>query len=233
MLFDVAQFAETHSDGEEIDELLEGMERTARYIQIPFITAMTQQRMARMLFSFYRKTGKPAIQQRAIDVVSSIDDDRIRYSMMVQLEQVTPQSWKSTVFGRILDCREKIRSGEYTTKDMIALNRAIKVVPDRAKRATYYTELSLIARDAGQHELADRMLLCALDEAKIIRPLSRRAFALGDMACRIYAEHYVDRSREILDMAVNEALNIRDSTVRDEVYDELDMSIRVVQEHWL
>ncbi|MFY9194916.1 MAG: hypothetical protein WAN99_06030 [Methanoculleus sp.] len=233
MLFDVAQFAETHSDGEEIDELLEGMERTARYIQIPFITAMTQQRMARMLFSFYRKTGKPAIQQRAIDVVSSIDDDRIRYSMMVQLEQATPQSWKSTVFGRILDCREKIRSGEYTTKDMIALNRAIKVVPDRAKRATYYTELSLIARDAGQHELADRMLLCALDEAKIIRPLSRRAFALGDMACRIYAEHYVDRSREILDMAVNEALNIRDSTVRDEVYDELDMSIRVVQEHWL
>ena len=90
MLFDVAQFAETHSDGEEIDELLEGMERTARYIQIPFITAMTQQRMARMLFSFYRKTGKPAIQQRAIDVVSSIDDDRIRYSMMVQPDRRRP-----------------------------------------------------------------------------------------------------------------------------------------------
>jgi len=233
MLFDVARFAENYGDEEEIDELLEGMEKTAGSIQIPFITAMTRQRMSRMLFSFYRKTGKPAVQQRAIDVVSTIDDDRIRYSMMVQLEQAMPQSWKNTVFGRILDCREKIRRGEYTTKDMVALDRTIRAAPDRAKRAIYYTELFLIARNAGQHELADRMLLCALDEARIIRPLSRRAFVLGDMACRIYAERYEDRSREILDMAVSEALNIRDTAVRDEVYDELDMSIRVVQEHWL
>jgi len=116
---------------------------------------------------------------------------------------------------------------------MVALDRTIRAAPDRAKRAIYYTELFLIARNAGQHELADRMLLCALDEARIIRPLSRRAFVLGDMACRIYAERYDDRSREILDMAVSEALNIRDTAVRDEVYDELDMSIRVVQEHWL
>jgi hypothetical protein len=32
---------------------------------------------------------------------------------------------------------------------------------------------------------------------------------------------------------VSEALNIRDSTLRDEVYDELDMSMRIIQEHWL
>lgn len=233
MLFDVAQFAETYGDEEEVEELLDGMERTAGYVQIPFITAMTRQRMAQMLFSFYRKSGKPAIQQRAVDIVSTIDDDRIRYSLMVQLEQAMPQSWKNTVYGRILDCRDKIRSGEYTTKDMVALDRAIRAAPDRAKRAVYYTELFLIARNAGQQEVADRMLLCALEEARIIRPLSRRAFVLGDMACRVYAERYEDRSREILDMAVSEALNIRDSAVRDEVYDELDMSVRIIQEHWL
>ena len=233
MLFDVAQFAESYGDEKEIDELLEGMERTAGYVQIPFITAMTQQRMAQMLFSFYRASGKPAAQQRAADIVSTIDDDRIRYTLMVQLEQAMPQSWKNTVYGRILDCRDKIRSGDYTTKDMVTLDRAIRAAPDRAKRATYYTELYLIARNAGQHEVADRMLLCALEEARIIRPLSRRAFVLGDMACRIYAERYEDRSREVLDMAVSEALNIRDSTLRDEVYDELDMSMRIIQEHWL
>jgi Ca2+-binding EF-hand superfamily protein len=233
MLFDVAKFAETYGDEEEIDELLDGMERTAGYIQIPFITAMTRQRMAQMLFSFYRKSGKPAIRQRAVDVVSAIDDDRIRYSLMVQLEQAMPQSWKNTVYSKILDCRDKIRSGDYTTKDMVTLDRAIRAAPDRAKRATYYTEVYLIARKAGQHEVADRMLLCALEEARIIRPLSRRAFVLGDMACRIYAERYEDRSRELLDMAVSEALNIRDSTIRDEVYDELDLSMRIVQEHWL
>jgi len=233
MLYDVAQFAETYGDEEEIDELLDGMEKTAGYVQIPFIVSMTRQRMAQMLFSFYRKSGKPIIQQRAVDIVSAIDDDRIRYNLMVQLEQEMPQSWKNTVYGRILDCRDKIRNGNYTTKDMVALDRAIRAVPDRAKRATYYTELYLIARSAMQHEVADRMLLCALEEARIIRPLSRRAFVLGDMACRLYAERYEDRSRELLDMAVGEALNIRDSTIRDEVYDELDMSMRIIQEHWL
>lgn len=233
MLFDVAQFAETYGDEEEIEELLNGMERTAGYIQIPFITAMTQQRMAQMLFSFYRASGKPAARERAADIVSTIDDDRIRYNLTVQLEQTMPQSWKNTVYARILDCRDKIRNSEYTTKDMVTLDRAIRAAPDRAKRAAYYTELYLIARGAGQQEVADRMLLCALEEARIIRPLSRRAFVLGDMACRIYAERYEDRSREILDLAVSEALNIRDSTIRDEVYDELDMSMRIIQEHWL
>jgi len=233
MLFDVAQFAETYGDEDEIDEVLDGMERTTGSIQIPFVTAITRQRMAQMLFSYYRASGKPVVRQRAVDIVSAIDDDRIRYNLMVQLEQAMPQSWKNTVYGKILDCRDKIRSGEYTTKDMVTLDRAIRAAPDRAKRAAYYTELYLIARSAGQHEVADRMLLCALEEARIIRPLSRRAFVLGDMACRIYAERYEDRSREVLDMAVGEALNIRDSTIRDEVYDELDMSMRIIQEHWL
>lgn len=233
MLFDVAQFAETYGDEKEIDELLDGMERTAGYVQIPFITAMTQQRMAQMLFAFYRASGKPTARERAAGIVSTIDDDRIRYNLAVQLEQAMPQSWKNTVYGRILDCRDKIRRGDYTTKDMVTLDRAIRAAPDRAKRANYYTELYIIARNAGQSEVADRMLLCALEEARIIRPLSRRAFALGDMACRIFAERYEDRSREVLDLAVSEALNIRDSTIRDEVYDELDMSMRIVQEHWL
>jgi hypothetical protein len=137
------------------------------------------------------------------------------------------------VYGKILDNRDKIRSGEYTTKDMVTLDRAIRSAPDRAKRAIYYTELFLFAKKAGQHELADRMLLCALEEARIIRPLSRRAYVLGDMACRICAERYDDRCREIIDLAVSEALNIRDSAIRDEVYDELDMSMRIIQEHWL
>jgi len=233
MLFDVAKFAETYGEEEEIDGLLDGMERTAGYVQIPFITAMTRQRMAQMLFSFYRKNGRPAIRQRAVEIVSAIDDDRIRYNLMVQLEQAIPQSWKSAVYSKILDCRNRIRSGDYTTKDMVTLDRAIRAATDRAKRATYYTEVYLIARNAGQHEVADRMLFCALEEARIIRPLSRRAFVLGDMACRIYAERYEDRSREILNMAVSEALNIRDSAIRDEVYDELDMSMQIIQEHWL
>jgi hypothetical protein len=233
MLFEIARFAETYGDEEDIDDVLNGMDETSGHIQIPFITAMSQQRMAQMLFSLYRKSGKPVIQQRAVDLVSNIADDRIRYNMMIQLEQAMPPTLKNSVYGKILDSRNKIRTGEYTTKDMVSLDRSIRSAPDRAKRATYYTELFLLSKRAGQDELADRMLLCALEEARIIRPLSRRAYVLGDMACRICAERYEDRCREIVDMAISEALNIRDSVIRDEVYDELDLSMRIIQEHWL
>ncbi len=233
MLFDITRFAEAYGDEEDISELLNGMDETAGHVQVPFITAITKQRMAQMLFSLYRKSGKPSVQQQAIDLISKIEDDRIRYNLMIQLEQAVPQAWRNTVYGKILESRDKIRTGEYTTKDMMALDRSIRSAQDRARRSIYYTELFLFAKNAGQHELADRMLLCALEEARIIRPLSRRAYVLGDMACRICAERYEDQCREILDMAVSEALNIRDSAIRDEVYDELDMSMRIIQEHWL
>jgi len=233
MLFDVAQFADTYGDEEDGMNLIGSLGDTAGNIQIPFINAVTHQRMARMLFSLYRKSGKPSVQQKAIDLVSNIADDRIRYNLMVQLEQSMPASWRSSVYGKILESRDRIRVGDYTTKDMVTLDRAIRSAPDRARRAMYYTELYLISKNAAQDELAERMLLCALEEARIIRPLSRRAYVLGDMACRICAERYEEKCQEIINMAVTEALNIRDSALRDEVYDELDMSMRIIQEHWL
>ncbi|HZD43306.1 MAG TPA: hypothetical protein VE134_04540, partial [Methanomicrobiales archaeon] len=70
----------------------------------------------------------------------------------------------------------------------------------------------------------------AVDEASIIRPLSRRAYVLGDMALRVYAGDEVERSREILGMAVNAAMNVREDDLRDTVFDELDVALRIMVE---
>ena len=171
--------------------------------------------------------------ERATAIASAIEDERIRYILMVQNDNITPDPWDGTVYGRILDSRAGFRRGDYTTKDVVALDRAIGAAPDRMKRAIYYTEAYVFARDAGQHQIAGRMLDCALKEAGGIRPLLRRAIALGDMACRLHAACYDDRAGDLLDLAVNEVLNIRDRATRESIYDELDMSIRIIQEYWL
>jgi tetratricopeptide (TPR) repeat protein len=233
MLFYAARFVGRSGDEDAIELILESMERTAGSIRIPFITAMTQLRMAGMLYYLYRTTGSISAMERATAIASAIEDERVRYILMVQNDNLAPRSWEAAGYGRILDFRERLRRGDCTRKDMGALDRAIGAAPDRMKRAIYYTEAYVFARDAGQHEIAERMLRCALDEAGKIRPLSRRAIALGDMACRLHAARYEDRVGNLLDLAVNEVLNIRDRATRESIYDELDMSIGIIQEYWL
>ena len=233
MLFYAARFVGRSGDEDAIELILESMERTAGSIRIPFITAMTQLRMAGMLYYLYRTTESISAMERATAIASAIEDERVRYILMVQIDNLAPWSWDGTVYGSVLDFRERLRRGDCTRKDMAALDRAIGAAPDRMKRAIYYTEAYVFARDAGQHEIAERMLRCALDEAGKIRPLSRRAIALGDMACRLHAARYEDRAGNLLDLAVNEVLNIRDRATRESIYDELDMSIGIIQEYWL
>jgi hypothetical protein len=50
------------------------------------------------------------------------------------------------------------------------------------------------------------------------------------MALRVYAGDEVERSREILGMAVNAAMNVREDDLRDTVFDELDVALRIMVE---
>lgn len=233
LLFHVARFAETSGDEDAIELILESMERAAGSIRIPFIIAMTQLWVAGLLYSLYRATGNSSARERATAIASSIEDERIRYILTVQVDQIAPGSWEGTVYGRILEFRERLRRGNCTTKDVVALDRAVGATHDRLKRVIYYTEVYVFARDAGQHEIAERMLECALKGAGGIRPLSRRAIALGDMACRLHSARYEDHAGDLLDLAVGVVVNIRDQATRESIYDELDMSIRIIQEYWL
>ena len=78
--------------------------------------------------------------------------------------------------------------------------------------------------------MAERMLSAAIDEAAIIRPLSRRAYVLGDLALNVYNAGFEERSKDILGMAVYAAMNIRDEGLRDEVFYELDVALRIIEE---
>jgi hypothetical protein len=77
------------------------------------------------------------------------------------------------------------------------------------------------------------MLQHGIEEASIIRPLSRRAFVLGDMALSMYVADDEDRAKDILGLAVDAAINIREEEHREDVFDELSIALRIIEEHLL
>jgi hypothetical protein len=73
------------------------------------------------------------------------------------------------------------------------------------------------------------LLQDAIKEAQIIRPLSRRAFIMCDIAMKTHASGYEKIAQEVLDQAIDAATNIRQSSLRDEVFDELGLAIKLMQ----
>ncbi len=70
----------------------------------------------------------------------------------------------------------------------------------------------------------------AIKEARIIRPLSRRAYVMCDIAMKISDAGCEEEAQEILDLAIDAATNIRQSPLRDNVFEELGLAIKIIQE---
>jgi len=115
--------------------------------------------------------------------------------------------------------------------EISAVTHLINSLPDRAKRARHYVDLYSLYLEAKDERVAERMLQAALDEASIIRPLSRRAFVLGDLALNVFSAGDEETSRDILGMAVYAAMNIREDELRDIIFHELDVALRIIEEH--
>jgi len=73
------------------------------------------------------------------------------------------------------------------------------------------------------------MMHSAIKEAGIIRPLSRRAFVMCDIAMKTYVAGCERVSQDLLDHAIDAATNIRQSPLRDDVFDELGLAIKIMQ----
>jgi len=119
--------------------------------------------------------------------------------------------------------------GAHSTQ-ITSLERMIRTVADRGKEATFFCNLSILFKEDGNGKLSKRMMQNAINEAQIIRPLSKRAFVMCDIALKNHAAGCDSTAQEVLDCAIDAATNIRQSTLRDEVFDELRLAIKLMQE---
>jgi len=164
----------------------------------------------------------------AIQTIKGIDADEVRLFRLEQMGytemyEITPQ------FVKIKSVSERMIKEGVHPNSVATLERLVRAVADRGKEAIFFCYLSIYFKNEGQEKLSRKMLQNSIREARIIRPLSRRAFVMCDIALKVFSAGCEHSAQEILDYAIDAATNIRQSSLRDEVFDELGLAIKIMQ----
>jgi hypothetical protein len=227
-LLDIIPFALQNSDDETAVMLLKKAEGLTRKINIQQIADIIRDKIAEMYCMLYQKHKNTSYLNRGIEITKTIDDDEIR------LRRLTKMGQKKSLDGsaqheKIKSLFEKIIEEGAHPNQIASLEKLIRSIADRGKEAILFCDVAVMFRKQGAEKIANRMLQSAIKESRIIRPLSKRAFVMCDIAMKTYASGCERDAQEILDLAIDAATNIRQSALRDEVFDELGLAIKLMQ----
>jgi len=227
-LLNIIPIAVQNSSDELSLILLKKTEALTTTINIQSIADEVRISIADIYSALYRKSGNKKILLLAVQVTKTIDDDEIRYRQLCQLGYKEMYEIPSQ-YMRIKSISEKMVNGGTHSNHVATLERLVRTVADRGKEAIFFCNLAIHFRKHGEVKLSKRMIQNSIREARVIRPLSRRSFVICDIALKIYAAGCERSAQEILDLAIDAATNIRQSAIRDAVFDELGLAIRLMQ----
>ena len=228
VLLSIISLTLQNNEDELSEKLLKKTETLIKKINIPSIADTIRNNIAEIYTALYQKTQDRKMLELAVQVTKSIDDDEVRLYRLEQMGytemyEITPQ------FVKIKSIAERLIKEGVHPNSVTTLERLVRTVADRGKEAVFFCYLSIYFRNKGQEKLSRKMLQNSIKEARIIRPLSRRAFVMCDIALKIFAAGCEHAAQEILDYAIDAATNIRQSSLRDEVFDELGLAIKIMQ----
>jgi len=217
-------------NGEEIFalDLLDKAERVSESIHIQHVADSVHDEIAGILSDLSQSTGNSRYLKKSTEILSRIEDDQLRRERLARLgfednaEQIIP-------YVKMMETVSRITEDRVSPGQVASLEQIVRSIPDRGKRALIFSRLSIFSRDNGDVKTARRLLQNAIKESGIIRPLSKRAYIRCDIAIKMYMAGYENVAQDILDQAIDAATNIRQSVLRDEVFDELGMAIRILQ----
>jgi hypothetical protein len=228
-LLGIIPLAIRSTDGDTPEKLLLMAEELTKKINIPSIADRMRDAIARIYIMLAEKNADKKYMESAIAVIRTIDTDEIRQNHLMKAGY--PETYEvPSQYLKIKALSEKMIADGIHRNQITMLERLVLAVADRGKEALFFSDLAIFFRKAMKGELADRMLGNAIREARIIRPLSRRSFVMCDIALRLHAAGCERTAQDILDNAIDAATDIRQSSLRDEVFDELGLAIRTMQE---
>jgi hypothetical protein len=228
LILEVVPLAVQNCDDDVPLLLLKKAEALSKTINIQHIADTIRDAIAKVLSDLSRKQEKSQYLKKSIEIITRIEDDELRQYRLSQIGyEDTPE--KNTQYAKITAFSMRVIHDGGQPSQIVALERTVRSVTERGKRAFLFCRLSIFFRDKGDLKTANRMLNNAIKESGIIRPLSKRAYVRCDMAMKMYAAGYESVAQDILDDAIDAATNIRQSTLRDDVFNELGLAIKVMQ----
>jgi hypothetical protein len=208
--------------------LLEDAEDIVGKINIPYIADIIRETIIRYYLLMYQNRKEKKFFQSASRVINSLDNDESRIHYRKQNGLTEPLE-NTSRYKKIKMLSEKVMRDKAPSSQIAALEHFARSEADRGKEALFFSDLAIFFRKGGDEKLSQRMIHSAVKEARIIRPLSRRAYLMCDIALKIYTAGCEDAAQEILDYAIDSATNIRQPSIRDEVFDELGQAIKIMQ----
>jgi len=227
VILDVIPLAVRSSDDETPIHLIQTAEDLSKTINIQHIADTIRDNIAGVLVDLSKKQQQTHFLKKAVEILMEIDDDELK---LYRLEQIGYQQDSATSpYIKIVQAATNIVQNGSTPGQVMALERTIRAVTDRGKKTQYFCKLAILFRDNGDLKTSKRMLNNAIKESSIIRPLSKRAYVRCDMAMKMYAAGYENIAQDLVDYAMDAATNIRQSLLRDNVFNELGRAIRIMQ----
>jgi hypothetical protein len=229
ILLDIIPLAIQSTDGDMPAKLLRRAETLTKNINIQYIADRMRDNISQIYLMLAEKNDDKKYVDSAITVIRTIDADEIRQNRLMNVGypetyEIPPQ------YVKIKALSGKMVTDGFHQNQVTVLERLVLTVADRGREALFFSDLAVFFRKAKEEKVAHRMLGNAIKEARIIRPLSRRAFVMCDIALKLHAAGCERTAQDILDNAIDAATNIRQSSLRDEVFDELGLAIRIMQE---
>ncbi|MFA6363311.1 hypothetical protein [Methanoregula sp.] len=228
LILEVVPLAVQDCDEDMPLRMLKKAETLSMTINIQHIADTIRDEIARVLSDLSRSQEKSQYLKKSAEILTLIEDDELRQYRLSQIGYNDAPE-KSTPYAKITAFSTRIIQEGCQPGQILALERTVRSVTERGKRAFLFCRLSILFRDNGDIKTAKRMLNNAIKESGIIRPLSKRAYVRCDMAMKMYAAGYENIAQDILDNAIDAATNIRQSTLREDVFNELGLAIKVMQ----
>lgn len=209
-------------------KLMTMAENLAKKVNIGYIADTLHDDIARFYFMLYQKNSDTRYIEESIRILKMIDNDEIRITRLQQMGY-TDINENGSSYLKIKALSDKIINDNPQPNTIAALERLVRAVPDRGKQSGYFCDLAIVFWKKKEPKLSRKMIQNAIGEAEIIRPLSRRAYIMCDMAMKTYAAGCDSIAQEIIDYAMDAATNIRQSAMRDDVFNELGMAMKIMQ----
>ncbi|MFA5331917.1 MAG: hypothetical protein WC342_06020 [Methanoregula sp.] len=207
--------------------LIQTAEDLSDHINIQHVADTIRDTIAGILVDLSKKQQHAGYLKTAADILLKLDDDELKSYRLNQIGY--QQDAAASAYVKIFSAAETIIHDGSAPGQIMTLERSVRLLTDRGKKTQYFCKLSILFRDIGDVKTSKRMLNNAIKESSIIRPLSKRAYVRCDMAMKMNAAGYESIAQDLIDYAMDAATNIRQSVLRDAVFNELGLAIRIMQ----
>ncbi|MCX6692598.1 MAG: hypothetical protein NTW33_11280 [Methanoregula sp.] len=195
-----------------------------------FIADMVKKSIVLQYLNLLTNHYNKQIAKKANGAAETIEYDLIRDKLRNPDGQIDIKC--SPTYEKIRNLTNQMNAPESNAGYREGLERTVRTIPDRIKRARYYATLYILLMEQTHQKNAKHFMRAAMGEAMKVRPLSRRSMVLCDIAMLWHSAGHYDEALTLIDDAVDATTNIRQYEKRDAVVERLSFAIKFLRDRY-